>query len=191
MTTSSNSVPFLETIRSASSTVCTMRTVSLFCMSAFLITSSTAALRRVIKICASHSYESLRPSPPCCRFGWRCPGAAFYLIFFSNAKSGRRAPFLFQEFGSAIARKSRASCARKSSRCGRDKTSEAGIARSQREVTPACGARNVSRRLSGASACARAAAGAQASPGRLWFSCEHENRADVCVFAWKADRSVS
>ena len=67
-------VSFLETIRSAPSTVCTMRTVSLFCISAFLITSSTVALR-VIKICAFHSYESLRPGSPRCRSGWRWPSS--------------------------------------------------------------------------------------------------------------------
>jgi hypothetical protein len=65
------------------------------------------------------------------------------------------------------------------------------IALSKREVTLACGARNVSRRLSGASACGRAVVGVQVSRDRLWFSCGHENRADVCVSAWRAGKSVS
>jgi hypothetical protein len=65
------------------------------------------------------------------------------------------------------------------------------IARSKCEVTPAYGARNVSRRLLGASVCGRVVAGVQVSRDRLWSSCGHENRAGVSVFVWKAGKSVS
>jgi hypothetical protein len=63
--------------------------------------------------------------------------------------------------------------------------------RAVREIMLAYDARNGSRRLSGASACGRVVAGVQVSRDRLLFSCGHENRAGVCVFAWKAGKSVS
>src|SRR5438132_4025613 len=57
--------------------------------------------------------------------------------------------------------------------------------------TPACDGRSEAQRLSGANACGRVVAGAPAWHGPLLFSCVHENRADVCVFAWMAGKSVS
>jgi hypothetical protein len=52
-----------------------------------------------------------------------------------------------------------------------------------KRVTPAYGARNAFRRPLAASVCGRVAGGVPALRGRLLFSCGHENRADVCVFA--------
>src|SRR4029450_1750974 len=136
--------------------------------------------------------RSMTVQPPMrCATGGTRLWCRICLIFSSNAKSGRRAPFLFQEFGTAIARKSHTSCVGKSYRCGHDDPSDAEVPRSQRGVTLAYGARNGYRRLSGVSACGRVVAGVQVSRDRLWFSSGHENRADVSVFVWKAGKSVS
>jgi len=60
-----------------------------------------------------------------------------------------------------------------------------------RKITPAYDGRNASRRLSGASAFAHAAAGGPVSRGRLSSSSAHGSRVAVCVFAWMAGKFVS
>ena len=56
---------------------------------------------------------------------------------------------------------------------------------------PACVGRNDSRHPSATDACVRVVADAQGWPGRLWFSCGLENRADVYACASMADKCVS
>jgi len=56
---------------------------------------------------------------------------------------------------------------------------------------PACVGHNDSRHPSATDACVRVVADAQGWPGRLWFSCGLENRADVYASASMADKSVS
>src|SRR5207248_11169317 len=56
---------------------------------------------------------------------------------------------------------------------------------------PACVGRNDSRHPSATDACVRVVADAQEWPGRLWFSCGLENRADVYACASMAGTCVS
>jgi hypothetical protein len=58
-------------------------------------------------------------------------------------------------------------------------------------VRPAYDARNVFRRLLEANVYGRVGGGVPGLRGPLSFSCEHENHADVCVFAWMAGKCVS
>jgi hypothetical protein len=61
----------------------------------------------------------------------------------------------------------------------------------KKKVTPAYGARNAFLRPAGANVCGRVDGGVPGLRGPLSFSCGHENHADVCVFAWMADKCVS
>jgi hypothetical protein len=56
---------------------------------------------------------------------------------------------------------------------------------------PPCDARSAFPHALEASACGRVVGGVLALHGPLLFSCVHENRADVCVFAWMAGKCVS